>query len=357
MPVKIDVSFDNKNSFSNMKVFWTALLIVFSIVFLQRVGFKIPDFSSQNFSPTLNTFNQVRAKLERKKPAYLMQKSSSFIDNVYDDEVYNNLSSYAVLDFKSGRIIASKNLFQKLPIASLTKLMTAVVVLDLVSSDDKFVVSNYASKVRPTRIGVIPGQLLTVEELLHGALMTSANDAAEVLKEGVDQKYGNGTFVKAMNAKAAFLGLKNTHFANATGFDNPQNYSSSEDLALLTHYALTSYPLISQIVEKDYQFIPANSNHKQFDLYNWNGLLDVYPNILGVKIGNTDDAKYTTIVLSKRNEQEILVVALGAPGVIERDLWAASLLDLGFEKAYFLPPVNITQDDLEKKYKTWQYWG
>src|SRR5690606_3687251 len=97
--------------------------------------------------------------------------------------------------------------------------------------------------------------------------------------------------------------------------------------------------------------------HKQFDLYNWNGLLGVYPGASGVKIGNTGDAQKTTIVTAERNGKKLLVVVLGAPGVLERDMWAAELLDLGFEKQYGMAPINVTEEQLRAKYKTWKYWA
>ncbi len=246
---------------------------------------------------------------------------------------------------------------KKEPIASLTKIMSAVVALDLVSPDKEFTVSPKASTIEPTRIGVIPGQKFKMSELLEAGLMTSANDAIEVVREGVDDVYKEPVFVKAMNQKATYVGLKNSHFANPQGFDSVQNYSSAEDLAILARYALTEYPLISQIVKNDYAYMPETATHKQYDLYNWNGLIDVYPNISGVKIGNTDDAGMTTVVVSERQGKKILVVLLGAPGVLERDLWAADLLDLGFEKTLGLSAIAVTPDQLHAKYSSWHYWN
>lgn len=102
--------------------------------------------------------------------------------------------------------------------------------------------------------------------------------------------------------------------------------------------------------------MPQDNNHKEFKLPNWNGLLDVYPNIIGFKIGNTDDAGKTTVVLSQRENKTILVVLLGAPGIIERDLWAGQLLDIGFQKTSNLTPINVTEAQLREKYRTWDFW-
>jgi D-alanyl-D-alanine carboxypeptidase len=187
--------------------------------------------------------------------------------------------------------------------------------------------------------------------------MTSANDAIQVIKEGVDQKYNADIFVRSMNENAQVLGLHDSHFANPQGFDSPDNYSSAADLATLSQYALSHYPLIDQIAKQDYVQLPANVDHKQFDLYNWNGLLDVYPGAEGIKIGNTGAAGYTTVVLANRENKKILVVVLGAPGVLERDLWASELLDLGYQQTMGLTAVDVTSDQLHEKYSTWKYWN
>jgi D-alanyl-D-alanine carboxypeptidase len=229
--------------------------------------------------------------------------------------------------------------------------MTAVVALDLANPDEEFTVTEKAAKVIPTKIGVVVGQKMTLRELLHAALLTSANDAVQVIEDGIDAKYGEPVFVRAMNEKAQFLKLTESHFMNPQGFDNAEHYSSAHDLAVLTHYAM-QYPLISEIVKKDYEYLPADQNHKQFDLPNWQGLLGVYPGAEGVKIGNTDSALHTTVVLSQREGKTILAVVLGANNGLDRDLKAAELLDYGFGK-YNIKPANITTEQLQAKYQTW----
>lgn len=264
--------------------------------------------------------------------------------------------SYVLADIDTGKVLIQKNGSQRLPIASLTKIMTAVVALDISNPSEYFTVSNSAANQTPTRIGVIPGQKMKLSELLNALLMTSANDAASVIQEGIDQNYGDGVFVEAMNKKAKLLGLKNTSFQNPQGFDSDTNYSTAYDLAVLSKFAIDNYPLIKQIVKKDYEFLAQDRNHKQFDLYNWNGLLDVYPNTIGIKIGNTNSALKTSIVLSNRSEKRLLAVVLGAPDLYARDLDAAALLDYGYNKTLGLTPVGVTQAMLQEKYNTWRYF-
>lgn len=329
-----------------MRIFWMTLISVFTIVSLQYLGVKPPKILSA----------QIIKKENVNIPNYFrLKKQENFSLPLLRD--FQKAKTYAVVDFNNGNILAEKNLSKKVAIASLTKIMTAVVALDLASPDEEFTISSNAPLQKPTIIGVVPRQKMTLEELLNASLLTSANDASEVIEEGINKKYGKDIFVTSMNEKAKFLGLKNTHFTNPQGFDNRNNYSSAEDLIILSHYALENYPLIAQIVKKDYQFIPENQNHKLFDLYNWNGLLGVYPNILGVKIGNTSNAGNTIVVLSKRQGKKVIVALLGAPSLLERDLWASELLDLGFEKIANLAPIAVTEKQLEQKYSTWKYGG
>lgn len=344
----------------NWKAFVISFVLVFLMVFLPRVGVSISSGSLQKPQVELKQqeeiFEEVKIKLEKVKSNFSLKEQKGLIPEVMAGNDFDLASAYMVMDFESGDVIKSKNLDSRLPIASLTKVMTAVVALDLLDPKEKILISKHVSQIEPTKMGLISGQSWSVEELLNALLLTSANDTAEALKEGVEKRYTKDVFIEAMNYKAKALGLKNSSFDNPQGFDGAANFSSVGDLAVLTQYALNNYPLIKEIVAKDYQFYAANSEHKMADLYNWNGLLGVYPSIRGVKIGNTQKAQVTTIVLSEREGKKILVVLLGAPGVLERDLWSAKLLDFGFEK-YGISKANITKEQLKEKYASWKYWN
>lgn len=349
-----------------IKIFLINMLAMFLMVALPKLGIKI--ISQQAgihgiISPLSvkkeDILNKLMPNLEQKINNFSLKNPSSLVpvSNVQAAEDYQNANGYAVVDFDSGEVLAEKNLSQQTSIASVTKVMSAVTALDLMQPNELITISEKAAAEPATKIGVVAGQKMTLEELLHAMLLTSANDAAQAVADGVDDKYGQkGLFIEAMNAKAKSMGLKHTHFSNPMGLDGADHYSTAEDVAIFTHYALSEYPLIAGIVKKDYQFLPADNNHKQFDLYNWNGLLGVYPGAVGVKIGNTGDAGYTTSVVAERNGQKLIVVLLGAPGVLERDLWAASLLDLGFGKKG-ISAANIDQTQLKTKYSTWKYFN
>jgi serine-type D-Ala-D-Ala carboxypeptidase (penicillin-binding protein 5/6) len=354
-----------KNNLSrSLKVFGISMSAGFLMVILPSLGINkiLPNFYSvaQIANPmpaVVDPLENIYPKLQSKVNNYSLYKPTEVVPAAAAVENdYEQSNAYAVVDFDSGKVISSKNLSEQVSIASLTKVMTAVVALDLAKPSDVFTVSQKASDIIPTKIGVVEGQKMTLEELLNAAILTSANDAVQVIREGVDTQYNNEIFIKSMNAKAKILGLKNTHFENPQGFDGEAHYSTAEDLSILTHYAMANYPLIAEMAKKEYAFLEASESHKQFDLYNWNGLLGVYPNAQGVKIGSTAKAQKTTIVMAEREGKKVMAVLLGAPGTLERDLWASQLLDLGFEKEYGLMPVNITEEQLREKYSTWKYF-
>lgn len=353
------------------KIFLLSLVAQFVVAVALNLGMRAPETFrflslpemqrsvSQLLSPQAgkpDIFATVMLKLEQKPNTFQLKKDTSLVPVAYAASDYDQAESYVVVDMGTGQILASKNSQQEMPIASLTKVMSAVVALDLASPNEIFTVTPKAANMIPTKIGVVVGQKMTLSELLNASLLTSANDAMQVVADGINNKFGQDVFVRAMNAKAQTLGLKDTHFTNPEGLDNGHPYSSASDFAVLSAYALQNYPQIAGIVDKDYQFLPTDQNHKQFDLYNWNGLLDVYPGVYGLKIGNTDNAGYTTAVAAERGGHRVLVVLLGAPGVLQRDLWAGELLDNGFSK-FGLSPVNVTESQLETKYATWKYWG
>ncbi len=353
---KVSVNVD-KEGFKklNLRPFVVGILAGAIVQIAIALGFN-PQTLMSPLPKTVEAFDAVKPRLQEKVNEFKVKKQSSLIApvNAASATEADNANAYAVVDLDTGELIAQKNSDKKLPIASITKTMTAVVALDLADPNMEITISQNAADQIPTKIGVVPGQVMTLNELLHASMMTSANDATEAIKDGIDEMYGEPVFIKAMNEKAKLLGMENTRFANVKGFDDPENYSTAEDLAILTHYSLNKYPLISEIVKKDYVLLEANENHKRFDLYNWNGLIGVYPNTYGLKIGNTDWALTTTVATSERGGKRIAAILLGAPDVLARDMWAADLLDIGFEKTIGLKPVDVTEQALRDKYGTWR---
>lgn len=353
MEIELDINKKNK-TITRWHVYIFCLILVFLFTVLQNLVVKNVNLNS--YKSEAKVLDDVYPKLEKRKNDFKLQTTKSIIEPSFAANPYDYANAYAAVDLTTGEVLLEKNLNEAFPIASLTKIMTAVVTLDLADSKEVFTVTERAAKQIPTKIGVVKGQRMSVLELLNATMLTSANDAAQVLKDGINKKYKGDVFIESMNKKAKFLGLMNTNFSNPQGFDSRKNYSSAADLAVLTSYAIKNYKEFRDIVKKDYEFLPADQNHKQFDLYNWNGLLGVYPGTSGVKIGNTGRAGNTTLVLSEREGKKVLVVLLGAPGVLERDLWASQILDTAFKK-FNISPVSLTETDLKNKYATWKYWN
>lgn len=337
----------------NWKAFTISFIGVVIMVFVQHLSVV-----QQIVSPVpakIDPFDAVTLRLEQKEHTYKVHKDSSLIETTYAGGEYDGATAYVVADYETGEVILEKNLSKQTPIASITKVMTAVVALDLASVDERFEVSAEAAAMEPSKIMIKKGQTFSLDELLHASLMASANDATEVIKQGIDQKYGDGVFIRAMNEKAKFLRMKNSRFTNAQGLDRGQHYSSVEDLVILSHYALENYPLIKEIVNKDFEDkLTQGNTYPEFFLNNWNGLLGVYPGVSGIKIGNTGKAGYTTSVVAERSGKKLIAITLDAPGVLERDSWTAQLLDTAFEKTAGLEPVNVTAKQLKEKYASWR---
>ncbi len=233
------------------------------------------------------------------------------------------------IDTKTGQILYSKNQNLKLPIASLVKVMTALIALERKSLDDKYIVSQTAAQMEPDKMLLIAGETLTLKELLYGIFLISANDAAEVLAEGTTNN--REEFIKLMNSKAMQLGMKDTYLANPSGLDEDENnsYSTVYDLALLTRYLIRNYPQVVDISKTEHIFLPITQTHQDYDMYSGINLLTTYPGVVGFKTGYTAEAGYTLITLARKDSHEVIGVLLGSQ--YRRDE-AKELLDYSFSK-------------------------
>ncbi|MBU0668348.1 D-alanyl-D-alanine carboxypeptidase [Patescibacteria group bacterium] len=228
-----------------------------------------------------------------------------------------------VVDMKNGLILYEKNIHQPLYIASLTKLMTALIVLEENDPSEVVTVSENASKTPGKKIWLAPDEKITVENLLYASLIESANDAATALAE-----YNAGSaesFVIKMNRKAEELGLRSTTFVNPTGLDEGEdngtfqstiedgNISSVYDLTLLGKYVYGKSFIRRTVTKKELEIASTNERliHK---LKNTNALLDSYLTILGLKTGTTDNAGECLIaIIENEKGNDILTVVLGSP--------------------------------------------
>lgn len=214
-------------------------------------------------------------------------------------------------DINSGEVLFEKNPDERLKIASITKLMTLLIVLDENKLDDVVTVSRTAAGTPGSTMFLAAGEQITEENLIYGALINSANDAAVALAE--HNAGSSAAFVVKMNNKAKDLGLTNTHFSNPVGLDDSDNYSSSRDIANLGKY-LYHNPLIKKIAKiknMDVRSVNGNYTHK---LESTNKLLDSYLKINGLKTGTTDDAGRCLIAVAENKDgHEIVTVVLNSP--------------------------------------------
>ena len=227
-------------------------------------------------------------------------------------------------DRESGRVLCEKSLHERLPVASTTKIMTALVVRDRLSLSDKVTISPQAAQVGEQAVGFIAGETLTVEDLLWSVLVLSANDAAEALAE---YSVGSGqAFADLMNKKAAQLGLKDSHFLNPHGLDQPGHYSSAYDLAVLGRELLKD-PVLAKMVAATKHDIPGPPGQPVRNLYSHNEILAQYQGANGIKTGYTAAAGFCLVASATRDKKQLIAVVLNSS---HRASDVAALFDYGF---------------------------
>lgn len=230
-------------------------------------------------------------------------------------------SALYLVDLKSGRVLLEKNAARRLPPASLTKIMTALVALEAASLQEVVLVDRQAL-VHRSSLKLQHGEQFLLRDLLTAMLVTSANDACEVIARHVG---GDPVrFVSMMNERVRRLGLENTHFANACGFDAPGHYSTATDLAKLTEHAL-GVPAISMMVRTVTRDIETVDGTRQISLHTTNELL-LDPDVTGVKTGYTSKAGRCLIASMFKDGHRLLLVGLN---VMDRWEQAPKLLRYG----------------------------
>jgi D-alanyl-D-alanine carboxypeptidase len=241
----------------------------------------------------------------------------------------------ALINLDTGRFLWQSNAHAPWAPASLTKIFTAMVAVDLMGMNATVTVPASIRQLPAdsTFMGLTPGERLTVRELLYGIFLASGNDAAETLASAVTSRT---TFLADMNAKAARLGLRTTHFVNPTGLSETGLYSSAYDLALAASYLESHYTGIAGIAAMSGMTIPATATHKAFALVNLNKLLRTYPGTYGLKTGWTEVALGCLITVSRRGGHRLLAVLLGAPNGTAYEQMP-KVLDYGFELLGVLP--------------------
>lgn len=238
-----------------------------------------------------------------------------------------------VLETIDGRLLWARDADGRRAMASTTKIMTAVVVLENANLDDIVTVDKKAAAVGESSMGLVRGEKFKVRDLLKGVLIQSGNDAATLIAEHVGGSVEH--FVEMMNAKAKALDLNNTHYANPHGLDAKGHYTSAADLTSLARYALRN-PEFRAIVAT-YK-TKVHSDLYTHSLTNHNTLLSMYKGAEGVKTGNTNDAGFSIVFAAKRGGIELVGAVMGAATPGGRAQQTKRLFDWGF-KHYKLTQV------------------
>jgi D-alanyl-D-alanine carboxypeptidase (penicillin-binding protein 5/6) len=252
-----------------------------------------------------------------------------------DSGELTDLTAESVLmyDLSENKILYEKDPTIRRPMASLTKIMTAIIALENQKPDDKYNVIK-DDIVGQDSMGVTPGEVYDFQDLFYGLLLPSGNDAAEVFAH--NYPLGRAGFVVAMNNKAKALGMLNTHYTNPSGLQGDgDQYTTAFDLLILTRYALSQYPQFAQAVSTYTYIISQTTTHKELDLANETNLLTTYPGVKGVKTGYTPEAGLCLVTYLDYGGHKIIGIILNSQN---RRGEMKSLLDYSLKTVGVTPP-------------------
>ena len=237
--------------------------------------------------------------------------------------------SAILMEQSSGQVLYELNADEKMHIASVTKTMTLLLIMEALSQGkikytDMVTTSEYASSMGGSQVFLETGEQMTVEDMVKAIAVASGNDASVAMAEFISGT--ESAFVEKMNEKAMELGAKNTHFINCNGLDETEeHYSTARDVALIS-CELLKYPDITKFTT----IWMDSLRNGEFGLSNTNKLIRFYDGATGLKTGSTSVAKYCLSASAKRNNMQLVAVVLGAPTTKDRFNSASRLLDYGF---------------------------
>ena len=260
-------------------------------------------------------------------------------NNIEDIDI--NSRSCVVLDRKSKTILFGKNENKQVKMASTTKIMTAIVIIENYDLNKEITVSKKAAGTGGSRLGLRTGDKITVHDLLYGLLLRSGNDAAVALAETVGGSIEG--FAELMNQKAKELNLKNTHFESPHGLDSDGHYTTAYELALITDYALQNSTFAKIVGTKNYT-ITINDYPKA--LTNTNELLGNLNGVYGVKTGFTNGANRCLVSSCKRGDMDIICVVLGADTKNFRTQDSIKLIEYAFVNYEYVNIKEIADKEL-----------
>ncbi len=273
------------------------------ILFLISLGIFVLFIPGQN----IYTLSSYRQSSKINKLPFVIPSPAPYPMNSTGNYPGSDISAtgIVILDVHSGVVLYRRNDDILLSPASTTKIMTALVALDAYKLDDVITVKNLVNNGQSMKL--VPGERITVENLLYGALIQSGNDAAYALAENYPG--GLEKFIEAMNEKARNLNLEKTNFTNPVGYDDPNHKTSPMDLARLSQVALTNVVIAKMVAIP--QITISDVTHTYFHvLTNVNQLLGKIPGVGGIKTGWTEEAGENLVTLIERNNHKVIVVVL-----------------------------------------------
>ena len=264
--------------------------------------------------------------------------------SVASSEPIINSRAAVVIEKSTGVVLYGKNEEQQKKMASTTKIMTSIVVLENVSNLSEIVeVSKRAAGIGGSRLGLSTGSKITVNDLLYGLLLCSGNDSAIALAEFVGGSVEG--FADLMNQKALNLGLNNTHFITPHGLDNDEHYTTAYELALLTQYALKNETFCKIVGTKNYT-VSINGSPK--NIGNTNELLGYLNGVYGVKTGFTNGANRCLVSSCKRGDLDVICVVLGADTKKNRTQDSIKLLEYVFANFEMVDINSMVQESFNE---------
>ncbi|MBK5501006.1 D-alanyl-D-alanine carboxypeptidase family protein [Peribacillus sp. TH14] len=250
-----------------------------------------------------------------------------------------NAKSAILIERDTGTVLYDKNADDRLSPASMTKIMTMLLIMEAIDKGDltmkeKIRTSEYAASMGGSQIFLEPGEEMTTEQMLKGISIGSANDASVAMAERIAGS--EEEFVKKMNKKAKDLGLKNTKFQNVTGLPVKDHYSSAYDMSIMAK-ELLKYDTITRFTGTYEDYLRENTE-KKFWLVNTNRLVKFYPGVDGLKTGFTNEAKYCLTATAKKGNMRVIAVVFGAASPKERNAQVTKMLDYAFSQ-YITYPI------------------
>lgn len=275
----------------------------------------------------------VQSSVEMKVHHAYPVRSPFALPSMAEQALAKNARSAVVMDYATGKVLFEKDAHEELPMASITKVMTLLLIMEAVDDgklklDDKIKTSDYAASMGGSQVFLEPGETMTAKDMLKGISIASANDASVAMAEHL---YGSEeAFVAKMNERAKELGMDDTHFSNCNGLPTANHYSSAHDIAimsreLLKHEEITGYTSVySDYLRKD-------SEHPLW-LVNTNKLVRFYDGADGLKTGYTAEAKYCLSATAKREGFRVIAVVMGEPKSTTRNAEVSQLFNWSFSQ-------------------------